>query len=98
MPQTIAHATIESRDHGKPHELSFFAKYIWAEDHKTIAIQYLFACLFFLCVGDLLAMGVRYQLAFPGHPVPLIGPFLPSWLVAQLSREATMRWLRCTPP
>jgi hypothetical protein len=62
MPQTIAHATIEHRDHGKPHELSFFGKYIWAEDHKTIAIQYLFACLFFLCVGGLLAMGVRYQL------------------------------------
>jgi cytochrome c oxidase subunit I len=81
MSQTIAHATIEARHHDKSQQLGFFGKYIWAEDHKTIAIQYLFACLFFLCVGGLLAMGVRYQLAFPGHPVPLIGQFLPSWLV-----------------
>jgi len=82
MSQTIAHATIEARHHDKSQQLGFFWKYIWAEDHKTIAIQYLFACLFFLCVGGLLAMGVRYQLAFPGHPVPLIGQFLPSWLVS----------------
>jgi cytochrome c oxidase subunit I len=81
MSQTIAQATIDARDHDRSHELSFFGKYIWAEDHKTIAIQYLFACLFFLCVGGLLAMGVRYQLAFPGHPIPLIGQLLPKWLV-----------------
>jgi cytochrome c oxidase subunit 1 len=81
MSQTIAQATIDVRDHDASPELGFFGKYIWAEDHKTIAIQYLFACLFFLCVGGLLAMGVRYQLAFPGHPVPLIGQFLPKWLV-----------------
>ena len=26
-------------------------------------------------------MGVRFQLAFPNAPVPLIGTLLPSWLV-----------------
>jgi cytochrome c oxidase subunit I len=83
MAQTIAHSGSELHDasaHGH-HELSFFNKYIWSEDHKTIAIQYLFATLFFLIVGGLLAMGVRYQLAFPGVPVPLIGGLLPKWLV-----------------
>jgi cytochrome c oxidase subunit I len=82
MSQTIAHAEPElhhaAHDH---HELSFFRKYIWSEDHKTIALQYLFASMFFLCVGGLLAMGVRYQLAFPNTPVPLIGWLLPHWLV-----------------
>jgi cytochrome c oxidase subunit 1 len=34
-----------------------------------------------LLIGGLLAMGVRYQLAFPGAPVPLIGGLLPKWLV-----------------
>src|SRR5258708_13259012 len=63
------------------HELSFFNKYIWSEDHKTIAIQYLFASLLFLLVGGALAMGVRYQLAFSGAPIPLIGGLLPRWLV-----------------
>jgi cytochrome c oxidase subunit 1 len=83
MAQTIAHSGSDL--HGTSahahHELSFFNKYIWSEDHKTIAIQYLFCSLFFLVVGGLLAMGVRYQLAFPGVPVPLIGGLLPKWLV-----------------
>ena len=83
MAQTIAHPGSElhgASTHGHL-ELSFFNKYIWSEDHKTIAIQYLFSTLFFLIVGGLLAMGVRYQLAFPGAPVPLIGGLLPKWLV-----------------
>ena len=67
--------------HAHHPELSFFWKYIWSEDHKTIAKQYLFTTLFFLLVGGALAMGVRFQLAFPGAPVPLIGTLLPSWLV-----------------
>src|SRR6201989_2868445 len=83
MAETIAHAVPEEAhvSHAHHPELSFFRKYIWSEDHKTIALQYLFASLFFLLVGGLLAMGVRYQLAFPGVPIPLIGSFLPSWLV-----------------
>jgi cytochrome c oxidase subunit 1 len=83
MAQTIAHPGSElhgASTHGH-HELSFFNKYIWSEDHKTIAIQYLLSTLFFLIIGGLLAMGVRYQLAFPGAPVPLIGGLLPKWLV-----------------
>src|SRR5258707_14289856 len=83
MAQAIAHPGSELHGasiHGH-HELSFFNKYIWSEDHKTIAIQYLFSTLFFMVVGGLLAMGVRYQLAFPGVPVPLIGGLLPKWLV-----------------
>jgi cytochrome c oxidase subunit 1 len=83
MAQTIAHSGSDLHDASAHahHELSFFNKYIWSEDHKTIAIQYLFSSLFFLIVGGLLAMGVRYQLAFPGVPVPLIGGLLPKWLV-----------------
>jgi cytochrome c oxidase subunit I len=82
MAQTLAHSVTEV--HGETahhHELSFFRKYIWSEDHKTIALQYLFACLFFLVIGGLLALGVRYQLAFPGTPVPVIGKLLPRWLI-----------------
>ena len=83
MSQTIAHSGTEAHAESAHHhhELSFFNKYIWSEDHKTIAIQYLFASLFFLLIGGLLAMGVRYQLAFSNAPIPLIGTLLPKWLV-----------------
>ncbi|HKM59000.1 MAG TPA: cbb3-type cytochrome c oxidase subunit I, partial [Chthoniobacterales bacterium] len=83
MAETIAH-TIPGEvheSHAHHHELSFFRKYIWSLDHKTIALQYLFTSMVFLLVGGLLAMGVRFQLAFPNAPVPLIGTLLPSWLV-----------------
>src|SRR5260370_3481443 len=83
MPETFAHTVPGEAHASHAHhlELSFFWKYIWSEDHKTIAKQYLFTTLFFLLVGGALAMGVRFQLAFPGAPLPLIGTLLPSWLV-----------------
>ena len=72
-------------DHGDHHhhapQHGFFRTYVWSHDHKMIGIQYLFASLFFMAVSGALAMGVRWQLAFPGHPVPLIGGLLPASIV-----------------
>ncbi|MBV8414624.1 MAG: hypothetical protein JO251_05370, partial [Verrucomicrobia bacterium] len=60
MAETIAHTVPGEAHASHAHhpELSFFRKYIWSEDHKTIALQYLFTSLFFLLVGGSLAMGV----------------------------------------
>ncbi len=69
----------ESHDHHPQH--GFFRTYVWSHDHKMIGIQYLFASLFFMAVSGLLAMGVRWQLAFPGQPVPVIGHLLPGSIV-----------------
>jgi cytochrome c oxidase subunit I len=49
---------------------SFIRKYIFSTDHKIIGIQFLFVSLFFLLVGGLLAMQMRWQLGFPGKPMP----------------------------
>lgn len=62
------------------HDPGWFKKYIWTYDHKMIGLQYLWTALFFLFVGGALALGVRYQLAYPGAQVPLIGQFLPDTL------------------
>jgi cytochrome c oxidase subunit 1 len=61
---------------------SFFRKYLWTYDHKMIGIQYLWTALFFLFVGGGLALLVRYQLAWPNTPVPVIGHFLPKTLAS----------------
>src|SRR5205809_5198386 len=58
------------------HELGFWRKYVFSVDHKVIGIQYAFTGLLFLLFGFCLMMLMRYQLAFPGTPIPLIGPFL----------------------
>lgn len=56
------------------HELSFFHKYVWSKDHKIIGMQFLFTTLLMLMVGGGLALGVRWQLAFPWTSMPLFGP------------------------
>ncbi len=43
-----------------------------------IGLQYLWTSFAFLLLGGLLALGIRYQLAYPGAEVPLIGKLLPA--------------------
>jgi cytochrome c oxidase subunit I len=56
--------------HAHHDDRSFIQKYIFSTDHKIIGIQFLFLTLFFLAVGGLLAMQIRWQLAYPGTPMP----------------------------
>ena len=68
-------------DAGDPHEghheeLSFWRKYVFSQDHKVIGIQYGLTALFFLLFGFSLMLIMRWQLAYPGQPVPLIGGLL----------------------
>jgi len=58
------------------HKQSFWTKYIFSTDHKTIGKQYLFLGLFFLLWGGLQAMVIRWQLAYNGVEVPLIGKLI----------------------
>src|SRR5919205_161752 len=55
------------------HELPFWRKYIISTDHKVIGIQYGICGLIFLFFGFSLMMLMRWQLAYPGQPLPLIG-------------------------
>jgi cytochrome c oxidase subunit 1 len=55
------------------HEEPFWRKYIFSQDHKVIGIQYGLTALLFLLFGFSLMLIMRWQLAFPGQPVPVIG-------------------------
>jgi len=55
------------------HEPSFIRKYVFSLDHKTIGLQYMFTSLTFLLFGFGLMLLMRWQLAFPGKPIPIIG-------------------------
>src|SRR5690349_18550418 len=52
------------------HHASFVRTYIFSTDHKMIARQFLFMGLAMLILGGLLALMVRWQLAWPETPVP----------------------------
>jgi len=61
--------------HHNSHELPFWRKYIFSTDHKVIGIQYGLTALSFLLFGFFLMMMMRWQLAYPGEPLPFIGKF-----------------------
>ncbi|MCA1563356.1 MAG: cbb3-type cytochrome c oxidase subunit I, partial [Acidobacteria bacterium] len=71
-------ATLEHGLHGHEHEhdLPFWRKYIFSVDHKVIGIQYTITSLLFLLFGFTLMMLMRWQLAYPGQPIPIIGTWL----------------------
>src|SRR3954465_14090878 len=65
-----AHHDDHAHDH---HELPFWRKYIISTDHKVIGIQYGITGLIFLFFGFSLMMLMRWQLAYPGEALPVIG-------------------------
>jgi cytochrome c oxidase subunit 1 len=54
-------------------ELGFWRTYIFSTDHKMIARQFLFFGLFMMIIGGVLAMLIRWQLAWPETAVPGFG-------------------------
>ncbi|HWL51846.1 MAG TPA: cbb3-type cytochrome c oxidase subunit I [Chthoniobacteraceae bacterium] len=76
QPQTQpAPAGHEHDDH---HELGFWSKYVFSTDHKMIGIQYGLTALSFLLFGFILMMMMRWQLAYPGQTMPVLGKILGS--------------------
>jgi len=67
---------MSGHDHIHPEPKSFLAKYIFSHDHKVIAKQFLWFGLVWLLIGGFMAMLIRWQLANPGLPFPLVGEWL----------------------
>src|SRR5690242_11084568 len=70
-------AVVSPKPHGAHEvhheELGFWRKYVFSTDHKVIGIQYAITGLLFLLFGFSLMMLMRYQLAYPGSALPLLG-------------------------
>src|SRR5262245_29874906 len=83
IPHSASHTHGDDHAHAHGHEeLGFIKKYIFSMDHKIIGIQFLFMGLLFIILGGLLAMLIRWKLAWPdaaktpGHPVPILGSLM----------------------
>ena len=71
------HSHGHDHDHaGGHHEESWIRKYVFSTDHKMIGLQYGITALCFLFFGFCLMLLMRWQLAYPGSVVPLIGGWL----------------------
>jgi len=73
--------------HAGHHEIGFVRKYIFSTDHKIIGIQFLITTMLMLLVGGALALGVRWQLAYPWKTMPIIGQLLFSGQAGAVSPE-----------
>jgi cytochrome c oxidase subunit 1 len=62
--------------HIHPAPKTFISKYIFSFDHKVIAKQFLWYGIFFLGIGGMMALLIRWTLAFPGEAFPVLGPLL----------------------
>lgn len=78
-----AHAGHDQHGSGHDHHAhsSWWRTYVFSTDHKTIGIQYTITALCFLAFGFGLMLIMRWQLAYPSDPIPLIGGLLGKSLV-----------------
>ena len=65
---------MSSKSHNHDHhDEGFIRKYIFSVDHKVIGLQYGITSLLFLLFGFSLMAIMRWQLAYPGTPIPILG-------------------------
>src|SRR3954470_6405682 len=85
LAHPAAHEGAHAGEHG--HSLSFLRQYVFSLDHKVIGVQFLFSTLLWFVVGGLLALAVRWQLAWPWSNMPIVGRMLFSSQGGQISPE-----------
>ncbi len=55
----------------------FISTYVFSRDHKIIGLQFLFSTLLWFFVGGMLALGIRWQLAYTWESMPFFGRLFP---------------------
>ena len=87
MSSTTAGVQTHGHAHAEAGVGHFVSTYVFSRDHKIIGLQFLFSTLLWFLVGGLLALGIRWQLAWPWTNMPVIGPMLFSGEGGQISPE-----------
>src|SRR6266516_177500 len=89
--QPTTQATQTHAAHAAHHdEPGFWRKYIFSTDHKVIGIQYGLTGLVFLMFGFCLMMIMRWQIAYPSKPIPLVGELLQKILGDEMVAQGVM--------
>ena len=73
----VAPAVHEEEHHH--HEENFWTKYIFSQDHKMIAKQFLITGMVMGLVGGILSLLFRTQLAWPNESFPILEALLGKW-------------------
>jgi len=66
--------------HGDQYQSNFITTYIFSQDHKMIAKQFLITGMFWAIVGGLMSLVFRLQLGFPEENMAWLKPVLGKWI------------------
>ncbi len=61
------------------HHETFFTKYIFSQDHKMIAKQFLVTGIIWAVIGGLMSVLFRLQLGYPDQSFPILETILGKW-------------------
>ena len=73
-------ADAHAHDEHDHHELPWIRQYVFSEDHKYIAKQYLVSGIVWAIIGGLLSVLFRIQLGFPNADLTWLKPLLGEWI------------------
>ncbi|HSF53554.1 MAG TPA: cbb3-type cytochrome c oxidase subunit I [Algoriphagus sp.] len=77
---SAAHHDTAHDHHDHEHHDNFITKYIFSQDHKMIAKQYLVTGIFWALIGGFLSVLFRLQLGFPEMSLEFLRPLLGGWI------------------
>jgi cytochrome c oxidase subunit 1 len=71
--------TEHAHDHEHHHEETFISKYVFSQDHKMIAKQFLLTAIVMAVIAMMMSVIFRLQLAWPGQSFPVLEAVLGKW-------------------
>jgi cytochrome c oxidase subunit I len=78
--EVITTHEVHHDEHGvHHHKQSFITKYIFSQDHKTIAKQFLITGMIWAIIGGLMSVLFRLQLGYPDQTFPWLEDILGNW-------------------
>lgn len=78
--ETGNEVSVHVEDHGHHETLNFWRKYVFSEDHKVIAKQYLITGILWAVLGIGMSVIFRIQLGFPDMNMSWLKPILGQWI------------------
>lgn len=79
-PEVVTTHDVHHDEHGgHHHHQSFITKYIFSQDHKTIAKQFLITGMVWAIIGGLMSVLFRLQLGYPDQTFPWLEDILGNW-------------------
>lgn len=76
--------------HGDKYQSNFITTYIFSQDHKIIARQFLITGMFWAFIGGMMSLVFRLQLGFPEDSLAWLKPLLGKWITVNEAGIGTL--------